>query len=715
MVAELLDCTPQEQEWLEGCRRASPKAQKKVFERYYGLVYGTCIRYLSSKEMAQEALNDCFLKLFYQLESACRYPEYFRRWLRRLAVYTAVDAYRKEKQYLTDISIDDQAIEIGIPETLSDNLQAEQIIALLAQLPDLWRLTFNLYEIEGYSHEEIAHLLAIPMSSSRVYLTRAKQRLRELLREEGSVRTAMPIYYVPTATHSGDPDWRHFRERLDSYEPMPDGDAWQRFERVQQRQHQHRRWQTAKLIVLVAVGVVCEKSQAPGHFWPKSQVRVTSSTTRLPSSSAGVNSPTTTYYKQGAKTDQTAVAMHDQPGEEHHPVDSKENSLSSISNQTPSFDLEKSSRERPKDSIASTNGTTSSVNRRLPESLADPEATAFIEKRIARKVTATGRNTRPNRAKAPVVSSTESGGRFRQMNNRGASKNRLTKQSRFYASSYQPTATNQTAIYSLVFTETDEKAAELITINERFLLPINKLLAKPFLHNRIPTNQAVVVRALSIERPQLVASKHSINVGVLGGVQAVYTPTMNQSFGVTGGIWADWQLNRKLVIEMGLSIARPQLMQAGNGLITQDSLNRRELVQQTYQWWTMTLPLTIRYRIVETKRVSWWGALGVSSGLTFGETQRSDYRLTSFTSNPTDSSHHASSSTDQVIQFKSTSVLLQPFRWLTVSSGVRLLTVGKQEWWMEPYFSYPIGVTTSESLRVSMAGIRLRLRLLKLN
>ncbi|GAB4048283.1 sigma-70 family RNA polymerase sigma factor [Spirosoma litoris] len=715
MVAELLDCTPQEQEWLEGCRRASPKAQKKVFERYYGLVYGTCIRYLSSKEMAQEALNDCFLKLFYQLESACRYPEYFRRWLRRLAVYTAVDAYRKEKRYSTDISIDDQAIEIGIPETLSDNLQAEQIIELLAQLPDLWRLTFNLYEIEGYSHEEIAHLLAIPVSSSRVYLTRAKQRLRELLREEGSVRTAMPIYYVPTTTHSEDPDWRHFREKLHSYEPMPDGDAWQQFERVQQRQHRHRWWQTSKLIVLVVVGVICEKSQAPDHFWPKSQSRVATSATRLPSTLTGGNLPGTTYYKKGPKAGQTAVIIWNQLGEEHHPEDSKENRLSLISTQTPSYDLEKASKENLKDPIALTNRTTSSVNEPWPESLTDPLATAFFKKRIAPKGTATSLNARPSRANAPIVSSTGSGGRLKQTNNQGADKKRLTKQSGFYASGYQSTAKSPATIYPSGFTETGRKADEPITIHERFLLPIDKLAEKPFLHNRIPVSLAVVVRALSSTRPQSIAIKHSINVGVLGGVQAVYTPTMNPSFGATGGIWADWQLSRKFVIETGLAIARPQLTQAGNGLITQDSLNRRELVQKTYQWWTMALPLAVRYRIVETKRVSWWGALGVSSGLAFGETQRSDYRLTSLGNNPADSSHHASSSTDQVIQSNSTSVLLQPFRWLTVSSGVRLLTVGKQEWWVEPYFSYPISGTTSESLRVSMAGIRLRLRLLKLN
>ncbi|GAB4009435.1 hypothetical protein GCM10028808_18250 [Spirosoma migulaei] len=271
MTAELLDCTPQEQECLQGCRGDNPKAQEMVFKRYYSLVYGICIRYLSSKELAQEVVNDCFFKLFHQLKSTYPNPTYFRPWLRQLAVHTAIDAYRKEKPYLHQSTIDDLVTEVGYPEYVHDSLNAEQILSLVALLPDLWRLTFNLYEVEGYAHEEIAVLLNIPVSSSRVYLTRAKQRLRELLGQHNAVRTYMPIYYTSSADRPEDPDWAHFRETLRSYEPVGDPNAWSRFQKFQRGSRSPKQGRLYKLILLTTVAIICEKSQHIVPHWLPTQ------------------------------------------------------------------------------------------------------------------------------------------------------------------------------------------------------------------------------------------------------------------------------------------------------------------------------------------------------------------------------------------------------------------------------------------------------------
>ncbi|HPX06501.1 MAG TPA: RNA polymerase sigma factor, partial [Tenuifilaceae bacterium] len=104
----------------------------------------------------------------------------FKGWLRKIIINTAVDNYRRNNKHQSVIPID------TIPDTETDepdvsiNLDADDILQLFNQLPAPYRVTFNLYEIEGYSHEEIGEMLGIATSTSRANLTRAKKMLKEL-------------------------------------------------------------------------------------------------------------------------------------------------------------------------------------------------------------------------------------------------------------------------------------------------------------------------------------------------------------------------------------------------------------------------------------------------------------------------------------------------------------------------------------------------------
>lgn len=143
------------------------------------------MRYVKNEYDAEELTNESFMRAFGKVgtfnsgDTGERYEKSFRAWLARIAVNISIDFLRAQKQFvaLDDISeseIQQQSVEV------SGDLHVADIMKLLAQLPEIQRAIFNLYEVEGYSHEEVSVLLAIPESTSRTYLTRAKKKLRKL-------------------------------------------------------------------------------------------------------------------------------------------------------------------------------------------------------------------------------------------------------------------------------------------------------------------------------------------------------------------------------------------------------------------------------------------------------------------------------------------------------------------------------------------------------
>lgn len=150
------------------------------------------LRYVTMEVEAEEAVNESFVKVFRKIETFEMHEEeealekMFRSWLARIAVNTSIDLLRAKKptNFIEDTSDEDMRSHTVV---MTDRLGVEDIMKLLKQLPDVQRSIFNLFEIEGYSHEEIGEMLNIPESTSRTYLTRAKQRLRKLYIKEFSV------------------------------------------------------------------------------------------------------------------------------------------------------------------------------------------------------------------------------------------------------------------------------------------------------------------------------------------------------------------------------------------------------------------------------------------------------------------------------------------------------------------------------------------------
>jgi RNA polymerase sigma-70 factor (ECF subfamily) len=164
---------------IKGCSRGDLKAQEDLCRQYYGYVMSIAMRFSSCHDNALEIANDSFLKIFRKIESY-QIDKEFKTWVRKIVVNTAIDYYRKDKKNNSEISIE-AAYNEPVDEDVNNNISAEELIKLINSLPVKYRYIFNLFEIEGYSHDEIAQQLGITASNSRANLTRAKKMLRKMI------------------------------------------------------------------------------------------------------------------------------------------------------------------------------------------------------------------------------------------------------------------------------------------------------------------------------------------------------------------------------------------------------------------------------------------------------------------------------------------------------------------------------------------------------
>ena len=167
-----------EQELIQGCIAARPKAQKALFDISAPKLYVVCLRYLKDQMRAQDVLQDTFVKIFahignYKSEGA------FEGWLKRIAVNTCLDQLRKDKKLLTDVSLDDVSHKLAHQDYSAEKLMADDLLKLVQALPDGYRTVFNLFAIEGFSHQEIAQQLSISESTSKTQYLRARAYLKE--------------------------------------------------------------------------------------------------------------------------------------------------------------------------------------------------------------------------------------------------------------------------------------------------------------------------------------------------------------------------------------------------------------------------------------------------------------------------------------------------------------------------------------------------------
>lgn len=171
-----------EDEIISQCKTGSLKYQELLYKQFYSYAMSISLRYSINRDDALEVVNDAFIKVFNTI-SRFNSDKPFKAWLRTIIVNTAIDRRRKELKFQLHVEMDN-VMALSGPASTSDNLNAQDILQLMKQLPPIQIAIFNLYEIDGYNHDEIGQILTIPANSSRVYLSRAKEKLRTLIQFE---------------------------------------------------------------------------------------------------------------------------------------------------------------------------------------------------------------------------------------------------------------------------------------------------------------------------------------------------------------------------------------------------------------------------------------------------------------------------------------------------------------------------------------------------
>ncbi|GAB3266719.1 sigma-70 family RNA polymerase sigma factor [Larkinella harenae] len=165
---------------LQECQRGNRRSQEQLYRQFYGYAMGICLRYSYNREEAVEILNDGFMKVFTRSDQYR--PEVpFKMWLRRIMINTALDYYRHnlKHRYHEDI---DQAIQLpDVDANAVEQLSHEELMEVVQLLTPAYRMVFNLYAIDGFSHDEIAGQLNISVGTSKSNLARAREQLKQLL------------------------------------------------------------------------------------------------------------------------------------------------------------------------------------------------------------------------------------------------------------------------------------------------------------------------------------------------------------------------------------------------------------------------------------------------------------------------------------------------------------------------------------------------------
>jgi RNA polymerase sigma-70 factor (ECF subfamily) len=164
----------------EGCLKNDRKQQEQLYRLLAPRMLAVCMRYATDKDEAQDILQEGFIKMFRNMNNY-RGEGSLEGWIRRIMVHCAISRYRKLKPM---VLVDDFSAENNMPMSKSYNdngLEAKDLMKLIQKLPKTYRSVFNMYAIEGYSHQEIGTSLGMSELLSRTTLYRARGILKDMI------------------------------------------------------------------------------------------------------------------------------------------------------------------------------------------------------------------------------------------------------------------------------------------------------------------------------------------------------------------------------------------------------------------------------------------------------------------------------------------------------------------------------------------------------
>ncbi|MBS1525673.1 MAG: sigma-70 family RNA polymerase sigma factor [Bacteroidetes bacterium] len=169
---------------IRGCIKQDKSCQKVLYKAYYSFAMGICLRYANNREEAAEVMNQGFYKVFTKIETY-DITRPFKAWLGRIMTNVSIDYYRANLKmaYTEDL---EKAEHVSDGDFTDKKLHYEDLLRMVQQLPTAYRTVFNLFAIEGYSHEEIGDMLGVSPGTSKSNLHKARQKLKQMILDADS-------------------------------------------------------------------------------------------------------------------------------------------------------------------------------------------------------------------------------------------------------------------------------------------------------------------------------------------------------------------------------------------------------------------------------------------------------------------------------------------------------------------------------------------------
>lgn len=163
------------------CKRGDHGAQRELYDRYAGKMLAVTRRYVKSLEDAEEVLSNTFIKLFERIDQF-RGEGSFEGWLRKIAVREALNFIRYKKNLF--VEVEDEHLDYLHHQPVQSQFEVDELMRMIEDLPLGYRTVFNLYAIEGYTHQDISEMLGISEGTSKSQLLKARRQLQDKIQQQ---------------------------------------------------------------------------------------------------------------------------------------------------------------------------------------------------------------------------------------------------------------------------------------------------------------------------------------------------------------------------------------------------------------------------------------------------------------------------------------------------------------------------------------------------
>jgi len=163
---------------IKQCKKADIKAQEELYRLFSEKLFAVSLKYSRNYEEAEDNLQDAFMTIFAKI-GQFKNKGSFEGWMKRITINTALQRYRKQSMFqIVDENNIKQHEEVHLRE---EEVSLDFLLKIIQELPDRYRMVFNLYVLDGFSHKEIADMLEISEGTSKSNLARARQNLKKKL------------------------------------------------------------------------------------------------------------------------------------------------------------------------------------------------------------------------------------------------------------------------------------------------------------------------------------------------------------------------------------------------------------------------------------------------------------------------------------------------------------------------------------------------------